>query len=263
MGKMQEALRKAEEARVKQGPDAGRAALGATGAGTGASFGAGLATTIALSQGPRLGDVDAHLVALTEPTSETAEQYRTLKANVLALREMPPKVVMVTSTNRGEGRSVTTVNLACSLAEEQGARVVVVDADMKRPTLHKLLGIDNQRGLADYLSGGTMIEMIIQRSRLPNLRAVPAGRVPANPAELLRGKGMEDLLARLRRDYDHVIIDAPPVGSSDEAAALAPRVDAALVVVRMRETSRHAAKASIERLREAGAKHIGSVLVAL
>jgi len=266
MGKMQEALRRAEEDRARRGAaaktdtrDAPRA-----GAGTGASFGTGLATSVAISSGPRLGDVDQHLVALTEPQSELAEQYRTLRANLLSVSDAaPPQVFVVTSAVRGEGKSVTTVNLACSFAEETGKRVVVVDADMRNPTLHKLLGIDNQRGLADYLSGGTMIEMVLQRSRLPNLWVVPAGRMPANSSELLGGRGMDDMLVRLRRDFDRVVVDAPPVVSSVDAAVLAPRADASLLVVRMGSTPRATALRAVELLRKAGAKFVGTVLTAV
>src|SRR5689334_4865316 len=112
MGKMQEALRKAEEDRARRGPTARPDDRDAPRAGGGATFGTGLATSVAISSGPRLGDVDQHLVALTEPRGELAEQYRTLRANLLSFAEgAPPKVLVVTSSARGEGKSVTTVNL--------------------------------------------------------------------------------------------------------------------------------------------------------
>jgi capsular exopolysaccharide synthesis family protein len=264
MGKMQEALRRAEEDRARRGAAAKTETRDAPRAGTGGSFGAGLATSVAISSGPRLTDVDQHLVALKDPQSELAEQYRTLRANLVSVSEgAPPQVFVVTSAVRGEGKSVTTVNLACSFAEEPGKRVVVVDADMRNPTLHKLLGIDNQRGLADYLSGGTMIEMVLQRSRLPNLWVVPAGRIPANSSELLGGRGMDDMLVRLRRDFDHVIVDTPPVVASVDAAVLAPRADASLLVVRMSSTPRASALRAVELLRKAGAKSVGTVLTAV
>jgi capsular exopolysaccharide synthesis family protein len=261
MGKMQEALRRAEEERARRGPTAKTEQSDAPRAATAASFGGGLATSVAISSGPRMGDVDQHLVVLTSPRSEHAEQYRTLRANLLSLsEESPPRVFVVTSAAHGEGKSVTTVNLACSLAEETGRRVVVVDADMRKPACHKLLGIDNQRGLADYLSGGTMIEMVLQRTRLPNLWAIPAGRIPPNTAELLGGRGMDDLLTRLRRDYDHVVIDTPPVVSMMDAAVLSPKADVSLLVVRMGQTPRQSARQAAELLHKAGAKFVGSVL---
>jgi capsular exopolysaccharide synthesis family protein len=264
MGKMQEALRKAEEERARRTAAGERPVERDVRSAAGGGFGTGLATSVALATGPRLGDIDPHLVALTEPESEKAEQYRTLRTNILAMSEPAhPKVVVVTSSVHGEGKSITTANLACSLAEESGKRIVVVDADMRKPTMQKLLGIDNQRGLADYLCGGTILDMVLQRTRLPNLWAVPAGRVPPNPGELLGGRGMDDLIARLRRDYDHVLIDATPIGGDVDAAVLSPRADVSLLVVRMGSTHRDVVRNAVAALHRAGAKAIGSVLTAV
>src|ERR1700733_2834300 len=146
MGKMQEALQKAEETR-------GKNLAAGTGGGAGA-HGTGTATSFALNSALRDGEVDAHLVALSDPQSPIADEYRALAANLTALTPAQPlKVFVVTSAVPNEGKSVTTLNLACTLAGDPKKRVVVVDADMKKPALHKLLGIDNQRGLADYLGG--------------------------------------------------------------------------------------------------------------
>lgn len=254
MGKMQEALRKAEEARSR-GADAAVAPGAATSAGT------GTATSFAISGAMRGGEVDPHLVTMTEPHSGAADQYRALAAELLALSPAQPfKVFMVTSSVPNEGRSVTALNLACAIAEKSGKRVIAVDADLSNPGLHRLLGIDNQRGLADYLSGGTMIEMVIQRSRVSNLWALPAGRTPPNPGELLGGKRMDDLLARLRRDYDFVVIDTAAVVSTSDASVLAPRADATLLVVRMERTPREVARHAVGLLKTAKANLVGTVL---
>lgn len=258
MGKIQEALRKAEQTRaehIESGAGSGAVAGG---------LGSGTATSFALSAALRAGEVDPHLVALTEPRSPQAEQYRALRASLLALSPAQPmKVFVITSAVSNEGKSVTALNLACTLAEDTAKRVVVVDADLRKPALHKLLGIDNQRGLADYLAGGTMIEMVIQRSRLPNMWAMPSGRTPPNPAELLGGKRMDDVLARLRRDYDYVVIDTPPVVSCGDAAAVAPRGDATLLVVRMERTPREVALHAIQLLKKARVNVAGTVLTGL
>jgi succinoglycan biosynthesis transport protein ExoP len=255
MGKIQEALRKAEETRA-QHLETGKAADAVSG-----GLGAGTATSFALSAALRAGEVDPHLVALTEPRSAHADQYRALRDGLLALSPAQPmKVFVITSAVAHEGRTVTALNLACTLAEDTTKRVVVVDADLRKPALHKLLGIDNQRGLADYLAGGTMLEMVIQRSRLSNLWAMPSGRVPPNPTELLGGKRMDDVLARLRRDYDYVVIDTPPVVSTGDAAAVAPRADATLLVVRMERTPREAARHAIELLKKARVTVAGTIL---
>jgi capsular exopolysaccharide synthesis family protein len=256
MGKIQEALRKAEEARA-QNVDAGRGDA-ASGAAVPAS-----ATSFALSAALRAGEIDPHVVALAEPRSQQAEQYRALRGNLLSLASKETKVVVVTSAVAGEGRTVTALNLACMLAEDAGKRVVVVDADLRKPSLHKLLGIDNQRGLADYLGGGTMLEMVVQRSRLPNLWAMTSGRTPPNPAELLGGKRMDDIVARLRRDYDHVVLDTPAVLANGDAAAIAPRADATLLCVRMESTQREASRKALDVLKKAHAHVVGTVLTAV
>jgi capsular exopolysaccharide synthesis family protein len=263
VGKIQQALRKAEQTRSKnaaeglsQGGDGGPAGVQGGGSGTAMAY--------ALSAAIGEGEVDPHVVPLVDPRSPLAEQYRTLRTNVLALApEQPLKVLVVTSAVPAEGKSLTALNLACVLAEDARRRVVVIDADLRKPTLHKLVGIDNQRGLADYLVGGTMLEMVVQRTRMPNLWMLPAGRIPPNPAELLSGKRMDDLLARLRREYDHVVIDTPPVVSTTDAAVLGPRVDGMLLVVRMERTPREVARHAVELLRKARANVVGTVLTCL
>jgi Mrp family chromosome partitioning ATPase len=168
MGKMFEALKKAEKERttlLKKGGKDPETFVG------------------------RDGEIDPHLVAYFDRMSPISEQYRTLRANLKSLHpDTPPRVVVVTSSVDGEGRSVTALNLAVTLAEEKQTKVVVVDADMRHPSVHRLFGVDNQRGLSDYLAGNVMLELILQRSRLPNLSILPAGRLPGNPTELLGGK---------------------------------------------------------------------------
>jgi len=210
------------------------------------------------------GDIDPHLVALLDPHSPHAEQYRTLRTNVLASRpDDPVKSVVVTSAVPGEGKSVSSSNFALSMAEDTDRKVVLIDADMRKPTIHKLFGIDNTHGLSDYLSGGVMLEMVLQRCRLPNLWIMPAGRIPPNPAELLGGKRMEDLIDRLRRDYDFTVIDTPPVVSTTDPGVVSPRVDGTLLVVRMESTPREVAKHAVELLKKARAKLLGLVLTGL
>ena len=260
MGRIQEALKKAEESRARN-------ATGAAGSGrdgAAAALGTGSATSFALSAALRDSEVDPHVIALLDPQSPIAEEYRTLRANLQSLSSQEPlKVFVVTSAVPNEGKSLTCMNLACILAEDTAKRVVVVDADLRRPTVHKLLGIDNQRGIADYLGGGTMLEMVIQRSRVANLWALPSGRVPPNPAELLGSKRMDDLMARLRRDYDYVVIDAPPVVSTTDAGCVAPRADGTILVVRMERTPKEVSRHAVELLKQVKATVVGTVLTGL
>lgn len=248
MGKMDQALKKAVEARGDKGAAAGRA-------------GAGTASAFAIASQLRTGDLDPNLVVLGATESPQAEGYRRLKGNLKALApEVTLQVMVVTSAVEGEGKTVTAANLACVFAEEEGRQVVLVDADFRNPRLHELLIVDNQHGLSDYLQGGTMLEMVLQRSRLPNLWVIPAGRAPSDPVELFDGKRAEDLVARLRRDYDYVIIDTPAISEYADAGLLGPKTDGALLVVRLNHTDRDHAKKGHDMLRQAGVKVVGCVV---
>lgn len=251
MGKMQKAMAKASGA-TQAGAAPATGAISATG------------TALSMNESMRQGEVDPHLIVLTDPRSHLSEQYRTLRTNILAASpDAPIKAMVVTSAVPGEGKTVTSVNLACAMAEESDRKVCIVDADLRKPRLHKVMSLDNQRGLSDYLSGGTMLEMVIQRCRLPNLWSITAGSVPPNPAELLGGKRMEDLLTRLRRDYDFVIFDTPPVVSTTDPGVLSPRVDGTVLVVRMEETPRDVSKHAVELLGKARANLVGLILTGL
>ena len=267
MGKMHDALKKAQQARhgggsvEVAGPAEPAPAERPVAPAPPAAAERPTAVTIAPSF---RGDVDPHLVSLVDPHGAHAEQYRTLRTNLLAA--MPDKqvqVVVITSSMPREGKSFSSAKLACAMAEDPERKIELVDADLRKPTQHKLLGLDNQRGLSDYLTGGTMLEMVLQRCRLPNLWVMPAGRMPPNPSELLGSKRMDDLLTRLRRDYDFVVIDMPPVNATTDPGVLVPRVDGAVLVVRMNQTPREAARRAIEQLHKARGTVLGLLLTAL
>ncbi len=282
MGKLHEALRKAEATRAaaapaQAAPASAAAAPAAPASGvavlTAADPAAPAAHPVAHAPKPgaagfagtiHRGDADPHLVSLANPHGPIAEQYRTLRTNLLAQATVHGmKAFCVTSSLPGEGKSVSSANLACVLAEDPEKKVVLIDGDMRKPTIHRLMGVDNHRGLADYLAGGSMLEMALQRSRLQNLWVLPAGHVPQNPTELLAGKRMEDLIARLRRDYDFVVIDSPPVISTTDAAVISPRVDGTFVVVRMERTQRDVVKHAVELLRKGRGNVVGTILTGL
>jgi len=243
MGKVFEALKKAEKERLKLIKKAGRDP-----------------SVIAVAD----GEVDPHLVAYFDRMSPITEQYRALKTNLATLHaDQPPKSIVLTSARKGEGKTITALNLAVTLADDKDCRVVVVDADMRTPAIHMRFGIDNQRGLSDFLSGSVMLEVVLQRSRLPNLSLLPSGRLPGNPGELLASKKMEDLLTRLTRDFDHVVIDGPPVTSATDAAVVASKADGAILVVKLGETPKKDVYSAVDLLKQARVKLLGTVLTHL
>lgn len=183
------------------------------------------------STGPR------PLISYLEPQSEIAEAYRALRTSILlSSASRPPCSILVTSSVPQDGKTMTCLNIAIVLAQ-QGKRVLLLDADLRRPSIHKAFGLKGQVGLSNVLTGGARADDAIQATVLPGLFVVPAGPIPPHPAELLSSSLMEDLLAKWRKEYDHVIIDSPPVISVTDPVLLSVKTDAVLLVVRSGQTT--------------------------
>jgi capsular exopolysaccharide synthesis family protein len=173
------------------------------------------------------------LVAGLSPKSPAAEQYRQLRTR-LAQTEGAHNLrsVLVTSPQKGEGKSVTSANLALTMAQELHRHVVLVEADLRKPSLQHLFGLPDGPGLTDYLSGATDLNSVMKFLPDYQLTVIPAGPAPTNPAELLGSTAMRRMLDQLRSRFDRVILDTPPVLPLADVAVLAPMVDGALLVVR-------------------------------
>src|SRR6202142_2870143 len=158
------------------------------------------------------------LVTQARPQSQMAESYRALRTSLLLSNlGAPPKVIMVTSALPQEGKTTTSINVAVVLAQK-GIRVLLIDADLRGPSIHKTLGMGPRRGLSNVLTGSKTLEQAITRSTiLPNLYVLPAGTPPPDPAELLASTNMRDVLAELRDKYDHIVVDTPPTLSVTDA----------------------------------------------
>jgi capsular exopolysaccharide synthesis family protein len=243
---MQQALRKADD--VQPGGEGGANVV----TGGGASFIGGRFSR---------ADIDSRVVMMAAPESARADQFRGLREQLIAgTLAQGSKVLAVTSAVSNEGKSVTAANLACALAEDTDKQIVLVDTDFVSPTQHSLMIVDNDRGLSDYLQGGTMLELVLQRSRLPNLWVLPSGSTPTDPGELLGGARMDDLMGRLRRDYDLVVLDCPSILGRSETAVITPRADGTLVVVRMESTPRDRSLTAMAHLKQSQTNIIGTVL---
>jgi capsular exopolysaccharide synthesis family protein len=177
--------------------------------------------------------LDPMLVAGLATKSLAAEQYRALRTRLVqAERGGALRIVLVTSPQKGEGKSVTAANLALTMAQELGRRVVIVEADLRKPSLQHLFGLPPGPGLADYLSGAAELKDAMKFLPDHNLTVLPAGATPPNPAELLGSTAMRRVLDHLRTRFDRVILDTPPVLPLADVAILAPVVDGALMVIR-------------------------------
>lgn len=173
------------------------------------------------------------LVAGLAPKSLAAEQYRALRTRLtLAEGANALRSVLITSPQKGEGKSITAANLALTMAQELQRRVVIVEADLRKPSLQHLFGLPAGPGLADFLSGAVELKDAMKFLPDHNLTVMPAGTTPMNPAELLGSTAMRRLLDQLRTRFDRVILDTPPVLPLADVAVLTPIVDGALLVVR-------------------------------
>jgi succinoglycan biosynthesis transport protein ExoP len=205
-----------------------------------------------------LRQASAHLVAYHRPKSPEAEAFRGVRtALYFSTRGTGHQVIQITSPGMGDGKSTLVANLAVSIAQS-GKRTVLIDADFRRPTAHKLFPtIGRETGLASVIAGDVPLEDAVQSTPVPNLWIMPCGPRPANPAELLTSQRFEELLADLRAKYDIVLVDTPPVLMVSDPCAVAPRVDGVLLVIRQAKNNRPGAERAVEVLASLGATVLG------
>jgi polysaccharide biosynthesis transport protein len=202
------------------------------------------------------------LVAYYRPKSEAAESYRSLRTSILlSALDSPPKVLLVTSPLPQEGKTTTSVNCAIVLAQ-RGSRVLLVDADMRRPGVHRAFGIDrNGGGLSTLLEGTTTMESVVTfYPQVASLCILPAGPPPLHPAELLGSAKMKSLIAQWRRDYEHVIIDTPPALSVTDPVILSVEADSVILVIRSGKTTKDALRRAADLFWQVNARAMGVVV---
>ena len=202
--------------------------------------------------------IGRRLVDYSTP-SPLVEAFRQLRANVLFASPDGLKSVVVTSASPTEGKTIIAANLALGLAQA-GQRVALVDADLRRPHIHAVLGLALEPGLSSLLTQRSPLEQVVQTTSVPNLMAVTAGTLPPNPAELIGSPQFTALLRLLESRFDIVVIDTPPVMVVADASILAHQTSGVLFVVDASSTSRHAAQAALDQLERAHARFLGAVL---
>ena len=205
--------------------------------------------------------IDPHLVAASDPQSPISEQYRILRTNLQSLKKVAEaRTLLVTSSVHGEGKSVTAVNLAMTLAQQEGTRVLLIDADLRRPTIHKWLGMDRGAGLSTALTNGLALDDLIVTLENPPLSILPAGPEPKHPAELLDSAAMKRLMERLRQQFDLIVIDSPPALPVADPGILGRHTDGVLFVVRSGKTQQRTVMQAFGLLKQAKVRILGSVL---
>ncbi|MFC4775854.1 CpsD/CapB family tyrosine-protein kinase [Paenibacillus sp. GCM10023252] len=200
------------------------------------------------------------IVTDANPMSPISEAYRTLRTNLqYAQTEAPLQLLMVTSANSKEGKTTTLMNLAVTYAQSE-LKVLLVDADMRKPTAHHTFGLSNRTGLSHLLSGQASFGDTVQHSRIHGLDVVTSGPIPPNPSELLGSSRMDSLLTSLRQKYDMVLIDTPPVLAVSDAQVVSVRCDGVLLVVNARSAKRQQAVKARNALEFVNARIVGVAL---
>ncbi|HNT65848.1 MAG TPA: polysaccharide biosynthesis tyrosine autokinase [bacterium] len=221
----------------------------------------GLLSAIHIESDPEASDLNERLVTHLKPRSPISEAYRTLRTNILFSNpDHAKKTLLVTSSGPKEGKSTTVSNLAITFAQ-MGNRTLLIDADLRRPILHKLFNISKSVGLTNILVGrATLEEAVKQVPKLPDLDILNCGVIPPNPAELLGSKNMKELLEYAKQHYNIILIDTPPSLAVTDAAILSSYVDGLLLVIRAGGTQREAGRRAYEQLKKVNAPILGAVL---
>ena len=200
------------------------------------------------------------LIMNDQPMSVFAECCRTIRTNLSFMSpDRPLRSIVVTSADAAEGKTFVSTNLAVAFTK-RNKKTLIVDTDFRKPRLHRAFNISNEKGIATVLSGELSLKDAIHSTLIPNLFVLPCGAIPPNPAELLHSDKFRHLIQDLLKEYDHVILDSPPLGAVTDGAIIAHNVDGALVVARSRKTTRDAFRSAIAQLYDVGTNSIVSVL---
>lgn len=201
-----------------------------------------------------------HLITQLNPRSPISEQFRTIRTNI-QFSAVDDKIqsIIITSAGPGAGKSITAANLAVVYAQ-QGMKTLLIDADLRKPTVHYTFRLGNLRGLSNVLIGEATFEEAIEHGSVDNLDILPCGPIPPNPAELLASNKMKQLLEYAKQTYDFIVIDTPPVLAVADAKILSQIVDGTIFVVRSGITEKEDVQKAYELLDDGKAKILGAVL---
>ena len=217
-----------------------------------------------VDQAATLSTAQRNVGILTQPKSQFAEAFRSLRTSLLLSNTgHPPKCIVLTSATPSEGKTTAASNLAAILAQRD-TRVLLIDGDLRRPNIHHRFGLNGKIGLTTVLTGATKLEDTVQRvPEIPNLDILPSGPVPPFPTEMLSSEAMDTILKRCGELYDYIVIDSPPILSVTDGVILARQADAVVLVVRHGKSSKHVVRRARDLLLRSGAAITGIVLNAV
>lgn len=200
------------------------------------------------------------MIALHKPKSHTSEAYKGLRTSVLfSFPDHDPKALLITSASPSEGKTITSTNLAITMAQG-GSRVVMIDCDMRKPRLHRLLNMKNEKGISNLLIGQCPIEDVLQNGPVDNLKIITCGHRPPNPSELLVSDNLKNILTELKKRFDHIIIDSPPLVAVTDSVIISRIVDGVILVIHGGVTSREVIKRGYDLLKNVNAPMLGGII---
>lgn len=201
------------------------------------------------------------LYTYNNPKSHIAEAYRILRTNIeFSNIDKNIKTILVTSAQQNEGKSTAISNLASTFASLENKKVLIIDCDLRNPSVHKMFNVSNISGLTDVLTGQKDIEKCIEKTKVKNLDILKAGKIPPNPSEILQSKKMRNFMEVIKEYYDYIFIDSPPVGIVTDASILAQYADGTILLVAANEADIEAVKVAKERLEGVNANILGAIL---
>lgn len=200
------------------------------------------------------------LMTFHSPKSVASEAYRGIRTGILfSSAELEPRVILITSAAPNEGKTISTTNLAITMAQS-GNRVIMLDCDLRRPKLHRIFKAPSDKGITNLIVGNTEIKEAIFSTHVPGLDVIPCGPIPPNPSEILGSRKMHKLLEALKKNYRRIIIDSPPINVVTDAVVLAKSVDGVVIVIRSNDTPREVVKNGLNQLQAVRANILGAIL---
>jgi capsular exopolysaccharide synthesis family protein len=210
-------------------------------------------------QKDKVGTPSEHLVTLLDPAGAASEAYRSLRTSLLYAKiDAPPTVILITSPGLADGKSTTCANLAVVLAQA-GKETLVIDGDLRKPSLHRIFGVPNVSGMVNVLSGEHDLSEVCTEP-FPGLKMLSTGPIPPYPTELLSSGRFEELLGQARQLFDYVLVDSPPTELVSDPMIIAAQVDAVLLVLDSQGTSKGSLRKAVRNLEAVGANVLGTLV---
>jgi len=206
-------------------------------------------------------EIDGHVVSYVDRTSYIAEQYRVLRTSIYSLSmEKPVKVISITSSQSGEGKTTTCCNMGVTLSLDAEKKVLLIDSDLRKPELHRMFKLPRKPGFSDLLLNKANIEDFTKKPSIGNLYVIPSGSVIPNPAELLRYKRLKEILTELKTVFDYIILDTPPTLNVTDSSVVGSLCDGVILLVKAEVTQKGMIEEAFSILKNAQAQPMGCVL---